>query len=93
MSSLTYRRSDEVVFEIAGNRAVLLAADGRELITLNPVGTIVWELLARPCDLGTLTQSLRDVFPEVSASTLEVDADRFLASLVASNLVVAHAPG
>ena len=41
--STRFRRSDEVVFEVSAGRAVLLDRTGKELITLNPVGTLVWQ--------------------------------------------------
>ena len=39
------RRADRVIWEVTGTRAVLLDADGNELITLNPVGTLVWDAI------------------------------------------------
>jgi hypothetical protein len=39
------RRADHVIWEVTGTRAVLLDPDGSELITLNPVGTLVWEAI------------------------------------------------
>ena len=39
------RRADHVIWEVTGSRAVLLDPDGTELITLNPVGTLVWDAI------------------------------------------------
>jgi Coenzyme PQQ synthesis protein D (PqqD) len=88
-----FRRSDHVVYEVTGDRAVLLDADGRELITLNPVGTVVWQLLDEPLNAGEVATALHATFPDVPMAKLEVDANRFLAELAASELVVDDAAG
>jgi hypothetical protein len=93
VTSRRFRRSDQVVFEVTGDRAVLLDADGKELITLNPVGTVVWQLLGEARNAGEVATALRATFPEVPMATLEDDANRFLAELAASELVVDDAAG
>ena len=93
MTSPRFRRSDQVVFEVTGDRAVLLDPTGKELITLNPVGTVVWQLLDEPRDAGEVAAALGAAFPDVPLAKLEEDADRFLAELAASDLVVGDAPG
>jgi Coenzyme PQQ synthesis protein D (PqqD) len=82
-----------VVFEVAGDRAVLLDAQGKELITLNPVGTLVWQMLDEPLDAGEVAAALQTAFPDVPRTLLEDDANRFLAELSASELVVDDAAG
>ena len=44
---MAYRRADGVLSEILEGRAMLVAPDGTELITLNPTGTAVWDALGR----------------------------------------------
>jgi hypothetical protein len=93
VTTIRFQRSDEVVFEVTGDRAVLLDATGKELITLNPVGTVVWQLLDEPRSAGDVAAALHAAFPDVPMAKLEDDADRFLAELAASELVVHHADG
>ena len=81
------------MFEVAGDRAVLLDADGKELITLNPVGTLVWQMLDEPLDAEAVAEALQASFPDVPMAKLEDDANRFLAELAASELVVDDAEG
>jgi Coenzyme PQQ synthesis protein D (PqqD) len=88
VTSPQYRRSDDVVFEVAGDRAVLLDAAGKELITLNPVGSLVWQMLGEPHDAAGVAAALHAAFPDVPKTKLEDDANAFLAELVASELVV-----
>ena len=49
---MPYRR-EGVLAEVLDDRAMLVAPDGTELITLNPTGTAVWESLA---DVGEPTR-------------------------------------
>ena len=93
VTSPRFRRSDQVVFEVTGDRAVLLNPSGKVLITLNPVGTVVWQLLDEPRDAGEVAAALGAAFPDVPIAKLEEDADRFLAELAASDLVVDDAAG
>ncbi len=82
-----------MVFEVTGDRAVLLDPSGKELITLNPVGTVVWQLLDEPRDVGEVAAALATSFPAVPVAKLEEDATRFLAELAESDLVVDDAAG
>ena len=43
-----FRRADDVVLQVVDDRAFLLDASGTEMIVLNPVGTMVWEVLDAP---------------------------------------------
>jgi hypothetical protein len=93
VTSPRFRRSDQVVFEVAGDRAVLLDATGKELITLNPVGTLVWKMLDQASDADELVSGLHEAFPDVPVAKLAEDVERFLAELTASDLVVDDAAG
>ena len=93
MDGQRFRRSADVVFEVLDDRAVLLDTTGTELITLNPVGTLVWQLLDEPRAADDLAAELQASFPNVPAERLHEDAERFLAELAAADLVVADAPG
>ncbi len=42
------RRSPNVTYETIDGRAVLVDVAGTELITLNPVGTLVWNVPSGP---------------------------------------------
>jgi hypothetical protein len=73
---------------------VLLDAAGTELITLNPVGTLVWEALDGERDPSGLAADLHARFTDVALDELVADIDAFLAELAALGLVVGvDAPG
>jgi hypothetical protein len=86
------QRSDEVVYDMAGERAVLLDAAGRELITLNPVGTIVWNELDGRRDIATIAADLLPRFTGVELDVLQADIVAFTDELVSLGLAV-DAPG
>jgi hypothetical protein len=77
-----------VVFEVPGECAVILAAAGDELITLNRVGTVVWLSLDHPRSADEIVANLSDAFPGVSAATLEADVECFIDEMLAAGLLV-----
>ena len=80
-----YVRLGGVTAERSGERTVVLDASGTMIITLSPVGTIVWESL--PGSGSDLLDELRNRFPHVGSETLEVDLQAFIDELVAAELI------
>ena len=85
---MAWRRSPGVVYEVIDGQAVLLDQDGVELITLNTVGTLVWEELdgrgaprSSPAALSTRFDGVSHAGPRAG------DIETFLAELEASALV------
>lgn len=78
---MTYRRSSKVSYEVAGERAVILDAAGRELITLNPVGTLVWCELDGVRGADELVACLTGRFTGVTPEQLRADVSEFLREL------------
>jgi hypothetical protein len=83
-----YRRAEGVLAEVLDDRAMLVAPDGTELITLNPTGTAVWESLADEGDPGALAARLHEQRPDVPLDRLEADVRVFLTELEVAGLVV-----
>ena len=84
-------RADGVVHEVVDGRAVLVDPSGMQLITLNEVGSLVWEALAEPGDARSLTDALRGRFADVDESRIEADVSAFLDELRSAGLVVDRA--
>ena len=82
---MRYERNDGVSAERSGERTVVLNTDGSTLITLSPVGTLVWEGL--PNDRSGLLNHLAETFPDTPRTVLEDDLDRFLAELLEGDLI------
>ena len=87
---MRYRRAEGVLAEVLDDRAMLVAPDGTELITLNPTGTAVWETLADEERSGALAAKLHEQRPEVPLDRLESDVRDFLTELEVAGLVVAE---
>jgi hypothetical protein len=78
-----------MTWDDAGDRVVILDARGSALITLNPVGTLLWHALAEPLAPPALVDRLADEFPDVDRAQLDADVQEFVDSLLAEGLVVA----
>ena len=87
---MAYRRADGVLSEILEGKAMLVAPDGTELITLNPTGTAVWDTLGELGDPAAIASRLHETRPNVALDVLETDVRSFLAELEEASLVVAE---
>ena len=85
-------RSGDVLFEVVAGRAVLVDPSGAELITLNPVGTLIWDALAQPADADSLTDRFQFEFEGVSSEQLRADIAAFLGELDGLSLLAEAAP-
>ncbi|MEX1007932.1 MAG: PqqD family protein [Acidimicrobiia bacterium] len=85
-----YRRADGVLSEILDGRAMLVAPDGTELITLNPTGTAVWDALADATEPSEIAARLHKTRTDVALDVLESDVLAFLTELEEAELVVAE---
>jgi hypothetical protein len=83
-----YRRADDVLSEVLDGRAMLVAPDGRELITLNGTGTAVWEALGELHEPDAIAERLHAQRPDVALAVLESDVRAFLNELENASLVV-----
>jgi hypothetical protein len=84
---MALERSPDVVYEVVDGGAILVDSEGVELITLNPVGTIVWEELDGARDAAGLAADLIGRFEGVTLAQLESDVAEFLAEISAAGLV------
>ena len=81
------RHADHVIWEVTGSRAVLLDPEGTELITLNPVGTLVWDAIdGVPPD--AIADLLLPQFEGVSREQLATDVRTFLDDLEELGVIV-----
>jgi hypothetical protein len=84
---MAWLRSPDVVYEVVDGKAVLVDPEGVELITLNPVGTLVWEELDGERDAAGLAASLIGRFEGVTLAQLEADVAAFLSEIRGAGLV------
>lgn len=87
---MQYRRADDMTWDVSEDRAVVLDAGGTTLITLNPVGTLLWQMLEAPRAAQDLVDELSREFPDVPRSQIRDDVTAFLDDLVRERLLVEH---
>ncbi len=88
MDAKRVKWQDDVTFEVAGERAVLLDPSGTEMITLSPIGTLVWQALGQPAAPEAVAADLHGRFPDVPLAEIEADVTAFLDELAELGLVV-----
>lgn len=76
-----FTQSNSVVFEVVDGRAVLVDPTGSELITLNPVGSMIWGALSDPTDADQIADRLLPEFEDVTREQLHADVVEFLGEL------------
>ena len=89
---MSWSRDPGVVSDVIEGKAVLVDAAGRELITLNSVGTIVWEALDGRRDVAGLCDVVAARYPSTPRTQVETDVGSFLAELSGLGLVSESAP-
>jgi Coenzyme PQQ synthesis protein D (PqqD) len=81
------RRAAGVTYEVIEGQAVVLDPEGRELITLNAVGTQIWEHLDGQRRVTELVDELWPNFEGVSRDQFEADVVAYLDELADAGLV------
>ena len=86
---MQYRRASGVIHDEQHGMTVLLDRDAVRMLTLNPVGTLVWQLLDDDRTCGELTALLLPKVRGVTEQELERDVASFLDAMVEAGVVVA----
>ena len=84
------KRSSDVTYEVVDGQAVLVDPNGRELLTLNEVGTVVWQALDGTTEPAEIVHGLSAQFPDVDVAAIERDVAAFLDELRSSGLLEAE---
>jgi Coenzyme PQQ synthesis protein D (PqqD) len=87
-----HRHADDLSWDDAGERVVILDADGTTITTLNPVGSLLWRRLSQPCESADLVDHLAAQFPDVDRGQLAQDVDEYLAQLHDEGLLTTDTP-
>jgi Coenzyme PQQ synthesis protein D (PqqD) len=75
------RRAAGVNYEIIEGRAVVIDPNGKELVTLNEVGTMIWEHLDGERDVPVLVDELLPRFDGVTREQFDRDLRGYLDEL------------
>ncbi len=85
----TYRAAPGVLSEEMDGNVMLIDETSAELITLNPVGSVVWATLA--AGEATIDHSVRAVlveFPDAPQDSVTADVAAFVEELATAGLVI-----
>lgn len=85
---MQFRRASGVTHDELDGYAVLLDPSAVRMLTLNPVGTLVWQLLDDDRTCAELTTLLLPKVRGVTAEQLEIDVASFLNELVEAGVVI-----
>jgi hypothetical protein len=85
---MQFRRATGVVYDELDGHAVLLDRGAVRMLTLNPVGTLVWQLLDDDRTCAQLTALLLPKVQGVTAEQLAIDVASFLDELVEAGVVI-----
>ena len=86
---MQFRRAIGVTDDVLDGHAVLLDPGAAKMLTLNPVGTLVWRHLDDDRTCAELVTLMIPKVRGVTAEQLEVDVDAFLDELVEAGVVTA----
>ena len=85
---MQFRRASGVVYDELDGHAVLLDRNAVRMMTLNPVGTLVWQLLDEDRTCAELATLLLPKVRGVTAAQLELDVAAFLDELTDAGVVI-----
>ncbi|QXC61731.1 PqqD family protein [Aquihabitans sp. G128] len=74
--------------ERVGDKTLVVDSAGMEILTLNPVGSIVWWALDGERDVEALTDHVLGRTTSTDREVIAADVERFVAELVAAGLAV-----
>ena len=84
---MVVQKKADVTSEVVDGRAVLVPPSGQEIITLNVVGTLIWNALDTARDVESLTECLLDQLTDVEPDELTRDVRAFLRDLQENDLI------
>ncbi len=82
-----FSRAPGVLYDTLDQRAVLIDAQGTELITLNPLGTLVWQALDGARNDEAIAGQIAAQFAEVEPRRIADDLHGFLDQLLQLELI------
>ena len=85
---MQFRRASDLTCDELNGLAVILDRSAVRMLTLNPVGTLVWRLLDDDRSCAELTTLLLPKVRGVTAEQLEADVASFLNELVEAGVVI-----
>jgi len=83
-----YQRNPVITEALVDGESFLADAEGASIHHLNPVGSAIWQALAKPLTAGQIVGLLHAAFPEADLKQIEQDVGALLDKLTARGLVL-----
>jgi hypothetical protein len=81
MRGVILARHPGVVSDVVDGKAVLVDPGGREIITLNALGSVVWELVDGSRDVDEVCRLVGERHPDVAPEQISADVQSFVQEL------------
>ena len=91
--TLVYRRAGSFDQEELDDELVVMELESRAIVTLNPTGRLIWEMLDGATTCGEIQALIGDAFPDVDGDSLKTDIQAVLDTLVATRLATVESAG
>ncbi|MEE9249989.1 MAG: PqqD family protein [Alphaproteobacteria bacterium] len=91
--TLVYRRAGSFDQEELDDELVVMELESQAVVTLNPTGRLVWEMLETAASRDDIHDLIGSAFPDVDGDSLKGDIQAVLDTLVAARLVTADSGG
>ena len=88
--SLTYRRTGSFDQEEFDDELVIMELESQAIITLNPTGRLVWEMLEGAATFDEILALIGDAFPDEDKDSLKTDIQAVLDTLIEARLVISE---
>ena len=88
--TLVYCRTNAFDQEELDDELVVMELESQSIVTLNPTGRLVWEILDEAASRDEILALIAEAFPDVDRDSLKTDIQAVLDTLVAARLVTAE---
>ena len=87
---LVYRRAGSFDQEELDDELVVMELESQAIVTLNPTGRLVWEMLDGAAAAADIQALIGNAFPDIDGDSLEGDIQAVLDTVVAARLVTSE---
>lgn len=88
-----YRRAGSFDQEELGDELVIMELESQAIVTLNPTGQLIWDMLEESATSDEIQTLIADAFPDVDRDSLNTDIQAVLDTLVAARLATTEPGG
>jgi hypothetical protein len=83
-----YKRNRQIVERRVDDTVFLVNPETETIFYLNPLGTVIWQLLAQPISAAEATTIVQQAFPAISPEQIADDVSGLFKKLRKKNLVL-----